>query len=136
MTTIKFKRLRPGKYEAQTSVGRVCICQSNADKKWYIDFPDGKRSYRSSYAGAKAWAEKYIARLESESVKVSAKTVKSEPAKTATTAKQETLKQRLSRSGAYVCGVEPIGCLNSGVNACVLHLIFLHYIYMSTRLGL
>lgn len=115
-TMIKFKRQDAGSYIAHTKSG-ICTIVQGKDKKWWIDFPCGKRSYRTSYSGAKAWAEKYLERQESAIVaqQTKAKVAKKE-------GKVRTLKDKLSVKNAYVTGHEYYGCVNSGRQACILHL--------------
>jgi len=111
---LKFKRLSTGNYLAECQAGRCEI--TLRDDKWYIDFPDGKKSYRQTYKAAKAWADKYISRLEE-------KPVQSKIKKAVTEVKPPTLKEKLTRENAYVVGVEPTNCFNSGVAACIVHII-------------
>lgn len=112
MQELKFKRVESGRYICGTAKGMIEI--SKNDKKWEILFPDGKKSYRSSYGDAKAYAEKSYIKLPES---------KPEEAKDIKKPKQETLKEKLVQSSSYVVGCDFTGCINSGRAACILHLV-------------
>ena len=113
MVDLKFKRIKPGKYESITDLGVICIEQKK--DKWYFSLPGGKSGYRDSYAKAKKWVQKCFNNYNNSSTK--------------TINNDNTLQQKLTKHGSYICGVEPLGCINSGVNACILRIDINHHIY-------
>jgi hypothetical protein len=109
------QRVSSGSYQIKSKLGITTITKETTDK-WWIDFPTGKRSYRRSYSSAKAFA---ISHLEKCLVSIN------EQEKVAKTSKntENSLMLRLQQNGAYVCGAEAFGCINSGMNACILHMV-------------
>ena len=114
--TLTFKRQEAGNYVAQSKAGFVEIQKGN-DGKWYIHFPDGKESYRSSYSGAKSWSETYVARLEENKAVVKQAVDQARASK-----KEQTLKEKLAPNNSIVWGAEPLGCINTGRCAAINHL--------------
>ena len=115
---LKFKKVESGIYTTETSIGSLGISKGS-DNKWHIAFPDGKKSYRSSYEGAKDWAEKYIERIEKTEPKVAKKETKA--TKSLEAQKTPTLAQKLKSNNSYIVGCDFTGCINSGKSATILH---------------
>ena len=115
---LKFKKVESGTYTTETSIGSLGISKGS-DNKWHIAFPDGKKSYRSSYEGAKDWAEKYIERIEKTEPKVAKKETKA--TKSLEAQKTPTLAQKLKSNNSYIVGCDFTGCINSGKSATILH---------------
>lgn len=122
--TLQFKRQSAGSYVAVSPAGNIEV--NKIDDKWYISFPDGKKSYRRSYDAAKKWASEYISRLKSTPVSCTSgksKSAKKEAGKSKISKSKQTpsLREKLKPNYAYVVGAEWFGCVNTGRRACILH---------------